>query len=66
MSTESSIADNARLAVEVEGLRLKVQKALYERMLVVARDTGDLKVLAESMSLTAWAGQAGRQERPGP
>lgn len=66
MSVESAVAENALLAVEVEGLRLKVQKALYERMLVVARETSDLKVLAESMSLTSWAGQPGRQERPGP
>lgn len=66
MSTQTIAAENAALAVEVEALRLKAMKVLYERMIELGATATDLKVVAESLSLTAWAGQPGRQDRPGP
>lgn len=59
-------AANALLAVEVEGLRLAVMRALLNRMRDPALPPGEVKLLAESLNLTSWAGQPGRQERPGP
>jgi hypothetical protein len=66
MSTQTIASENAALAVEVEALRLKALKVLYEKVIELAATATDLKVVAESMSVTAWAGQPGRQERPGP
>ncbi len=66
MSARETSAANALLAVEVEGLRLEVMRALLDRMRDPALPAGEVKLLAESLSLTSWAGQPGRQERPGP
>lgn len=66
MTARATAASNALLAVEVEELRLKVQKVLYERMLRPDTPAAEMKFLSESASLMAWAGQPGRQERPGP
>ncbi len=66
MSTQTIASENAALAVEVEALRLKALKVLYEKVIELAATATDLKVVAESMSVTSWAGQPGRQERPGP
>lgn len=66
MSARDTTGRNAALALEVEELRLKVQKVLYERMARPDLPAAEMKLLAESASLMAWAGQPGRQERPGP
>ena len=66
MSARSVAGRNALLAVEVEELRLMVQKVLYERMLRPDLPVGEVKLLSESASLMAWAAQPGRQVRPGP
>lgn len=66
MSAREVIASNAALAVEVEGDRLRVMKVLLERMSDPFLPAAEVKLLAESVSLTSWAGQPGRQERPGP
>ena len=66
MSVRDTVASNAALAVEVEGLRLQVMQVLLERMRDPALPAAEVKLLAESVSLTSWAGQPGRQERPGP
>lgn len=66
MSARETTGRNAALALEVEELRLKAQKVLYERMARPDLPAAELKLLAESASLMAWAGQPGRQERPGP
>ena len=66
MSARETAAGNALLAVEVEGLRLRVMQVLLERMRDPSLPPAEVKLLAESLSLTSWAGQPGRQERPGP
>jgi len=66
VSARDRAADNALLAVEVEGDRLQVMKVLLERMSDPFLPAAEVKLLAESVSLTSWAGQPGRQERPGP
>ncbi len=66
MSTRDVVAENARLAVEVEALRLKAEMAWLERLVALAPGATDVKVAAETVSLLAWAGQPGRQQRPGP
>lgn len=66
MSVRDTVASNAALAVEVEALRLQVMQVLLERMRDPALPPAEVKLLAESLSLTSWAGQPGRQERPGP
>ena len=66
MSARETAAGNALLAIEVEGLRLRVMQVLLERMRDPALPPAEVKLLAESLSLTSWAGQPGRQERPGP
>lgn len=66
MSARTATAANALLAVEVEGVRLKAMLVVLNRMCDPALPPAEVKLLAESLSLTAWAGQPGRQERPGP
>jgi len=66
VSARAASAANALLSVEVEGLRLKAMRVILERMCNPLTAVADLKVLAEALSLTSWAGQPGRQERPGP
>lgn len=66
MSTRDVAAENARLAVEVEALRLEAQRVWLVRLIALAPGATDVKAVAETVSLLAWAGQPGRQQRPGP
>ena len=66
MSARDTTAENAALTVEVEHLRMKAEMACLERVIAIAPTITDPKVLAEMVSLLAWAGQPGRSERPGP
>ena len=66
MAARDTTAENASLSVEVEHLRMKAEMAVLERIVTIAPTITDAKVLAEMVSLLAWAGQPGRSERPGP
>lgn len=66
MAARDTTAENASLSVEVEHQRMKAEMAVLERIVTIAPTITDAKVLAEMVSLLAWAGQPGRSERPGP